>query len=201
MNSFEHLFEPRSIAVVGVSDDPARPASQAVNALLKYGFGGKILPVNPKYGEFQGLKCYPSIGDIDGPIDLVVIGIPAQGVLPVLEACAQKRAPFVVILSGGFRESGAEGITREQRMLAIARESGMRIIGPNCLGLANIHSNVYAAFGSITRAPKLKKGSVSLVTQSGGFGYSIALACAEAGIGFRHVIATGNETEDRKSVV
>jgi acetate---CoA ligase (ADP-forming) len=102
---------------------------------------------------------------------------------------------YVVILSGGFRESGPEGIERERRMLEIAREADMRIIGPNCLGFANIHSNVYAAFGSITREPKLKPGSVSLVTQSGGFGYSIALACAEAGIGFRHVIATGNESD------
>ena len=93
MNSFEHLFEPRSIAVVGVSDDPARPASQAVHALLKHGFGGKIFPVNPKYGEFQGLKCYPSIGAIDGPIDLVVIGVPAQGVLPVLEAACRSACP------------------------------------------------------------------------------------------------------------
>ena len=80
-------------------------------------------------------------------------------------------------------------------MLTIAKQGGMRIIGPNCLGFANIHSGVYAAFGSITREPKLKPGSVSLVTQSGGFGYSIALGCAEAGIGFRHVIATGNESD------
>jgi acetate---CoA ligase (ADP-forming) len=195
MNDFKHLFEPRSIAVVGVSDDAARPASQAVHTLLKHGFAGQIFPINPKYDEFQGLKCYRSISDVDVPIDLAVIGIPAQGVLPVLETCAQKRVPFVVILSGGFRESGPEGIAREQKMLAIARQSGMRIIGPNCLGFANIHSNVYAAFGSITREPKLERGSVSLVTQSGGFGYSIALACAAAGIGFRHVIATGNESD------
>ena len=195
MNDFRYLFEPRSIAVVGVSEDAGRPASQAVHTLMKYGYGGKIFPVNPKYKDFQGLKCFPSIADVDAPIDLVVIGVPAAGVLPVLETCAEKRVPFVVILSGGFRESGPEGVQREQRMLAIARKSGMRIIGPNCLGFANIHSNVYAAFGSITREPKLKPGSVSLVTQSGGFGYSIALACSEAGIGFRHVIATGNESD------
>lgn len=195
MNDFKHLLEPRSIAVVGVSDDSARPASQAVHALMKYGFGGTIFPVNPKYDEFRGLKCYASIADIDAAVDLAVIGIPAQGVLSVLEMCAAKRVRFVVILSGGFRESGAEGIAREQKMLAIARDAGMRIIGPNCLGFANIHSNVYAAFGSITREPKLEAGAVSLVTQSGGFGYSIAIACAEAGIGFRHVIATGNESD------
>jgi acetate---CoA ligase (ADP-forming) len=195
MNTFTHLFEPRSIAVVGVSDDVARPGSQAVRALLRNGYAGTIFPVNPKYGEFEGMKCYPSVVAIPEPVDLVVIGVPAKGVLPVVEECAAKGVAFAVILSGGFRESGPEGVEREQRLLAIARKSGLRIIGPNCLGFANIHSNVYAAFGSITREPKLAPGSLSLVTQSGGFGYSIALACADAGIGFRHVVATGNETD------
>lgn len=192
---FAHLFEPRSIAVVGVSDDAARPGSQAVRALLKNGYAGKIYPVNPKYEAFEGMKCYPSVEAIPEHVDLVVIGVPAQGVQPVLEQCVSRKVGFAVILSGGFRESGPEGIERERRMLETARQSGLRILGPNCLGFANIHSNVYAAFGSITREPKLKKGGVSLVTQSGGFGYSIALACAEAGVGFRHVVATGNESD------
>lgn len=195
MKNFKHLFEPRSIAVVGVSDDIARPGSQAVRALLANGFQGKIFPVNPKYETFEGLKCYGSVSEIEEPVDLVVVGVPAKGVLAVLEASAERGVPFAVVLSGGFRESGAEGIELEQRMLAITRKAGMRIIGPNCLGFANIHASVYAAFGSITREPKLAKGSVSLVTQSGGFGYSLALACTDAGIGFRHVIATGNESD------
>jgi acyl-CoA synthetase (NDP forming) len=195
MKQFERLFEPRSIAVVGVSEDAARPGSQAVHTLLRNGYAGQIFPVNPKYADFQGLKCYPSVAAIDGEVDVVIIGVPARGVLPVIEDCAAKRVPFAVVLSGGFRESGAEGIERQERMLEVARVAGMRIIGPNCLGLANIHSNVYAAFGSITRPPKLASGAVSLVTQSGGFGYSIALACADAGIGFRNVIATGNEAD------
>jgi acetyltransferase len=195
MNKFERLFEPHSIAVIGVSDDAARPGSQTVRALLKNGYAGSIFPINPKYESFEGLKCYRSISDVEHSIDVVVIGIPAQGALAVLEDAAKKKVPFAVILSGGFRETGPEGIAREQKMLAIARGAGMRIIGPNCLGFANIRRNVYAAFGSITREPKLKSGAVSLVTQSGGFGYSIALGCAEAGIGFRHVIATGNESD------
>lgn len=195
MKKFQYLLEPRTIAVVGVSDDVARPGSQAVRALLSNGFQGKIFPVNPKYEQFEGMRCYPSVDAIDEDIDLVVIGVPAGGVIAVMEACARKKVGYVVVLSGGFRESGPEGIERERELLRIAREAGIRMVGPNCLGFANIHSNVYAAFGSITRAPKLEAGSVSLVTQSGGFGYSIALACAEAGIGFRHVIATGNETD------
>lgn len=195
MKKFQYLLEPRTIAVVGVSDDVARPGSQAVRALLANGFEGKIFPVNPKYEQFEGMRCYPSVDAIEEGVDLVVIGVPAGGVIAVMEACARKKVGYVVVLSGGFRESGPEGIERERELLRIAQEAGIRMVGPNCLGLANIHSNVYAAFGSITRAPKLEAGSVSLVTQSGGFGYSIALACAEAGIGFRHVIATGNETD------
>jgi acyl-CoA synthetase (NDP forming) len=195
MSKFKYLLEPRSIAVVGVSDDPARPGAQAVHALMKYGYQGKIFPVNPKYTEFEGMTCYPSIEAIKQPIDLVIIGVPAKGVVSVMEMCAASSVSYVLVLSGGFRESGPEGIERERQLLEIARKSGIRLIGPNCLGFASIHSNVYAAFGSITREPRLIPGSVSLVTQSGGFGYSIALSCAEAGVGFRHVIATGNETD------
>ncbi|MGO4329055.1 acetate--CoA ligase family protein [Cupriavidus sp. 2TAF22] len=195
MSKFKFLFEPRSIAVVGVSDDANRPGSQVVRALVKNGYAGKIYPVNPKYEVFDGHKCFASVLDVEEDVDLVVIGVPAQAAVAVLETCAKKQVKFVVILSGGFRESGPEGIALEQRMLKIAREAGIRILGPNCLGFANIHDGVYAAFGSITREPKLKKGGVSLVTQSGGFGYSIALGCAAAGIGFRHVLATGNESD------
>ena len=195
MKTFEHLFEPRAIAVVGVSDDSARPGTQALRALVKNGFQGRLFPVNPKYEAFDELPCFASVDAIPEAVDLVVIGVPAGGVLAVLESCARKKVGYAVILSGGFRESGPEGIERERRLLEIAQAAGIRLLGPNCLGFANIHAGVYAAFGSITRPPKLQRGSVSLVTQSGGFGYSIALACAEAGIGFRHVIATGNETD------
>ena len=195
MKQFERLFKPRSIAAVGVSEDPVRPASQTVHTLLRNGYAGRIYPVNPKYPEFEGMKCYPSVSAIDGEVDVVVIGVPARGVIAVIEDCVAKGVPYAVVLSGGFRESGPEGVARQARMLEIARASGMRIVGPNCLGLANIHDDVYAGFGSITRPPKQRKGGVSLVTQSGGFGYSIALACWTAGIGFRNVIAVGNEAD------
>jgi acetyltransferase len=195
MKHLERLFEPRSIAVVGVSEDTIRPGSQCVQALLRHGYAGHIYPVNPKYSSFHGLRCYPSVDAIESDVDVAVIGVPASGVLPVVEACAGKRVPFAVVLSGGFRESGAEGIARQERVLACARAAGLRIVGPNCLGLVNVHSNVYAAFGSMTRPPALARGAVSLVTQSGGFGYSLALACAGAGIGFRSIVATGNEAD------
>jgi acetyltransferase len=195
MKQFERLFEPQSIAVVGVSDDPVRPGSQTVHALLRNSYPGRIYPVNPKYTTYEGMKCYPSISAIEDEIDIAVIGVPARGVVGIVEECAAKRVAFAVVPSGGFRESGPEGAVLQDRMVAIARKAGMRIIGPNCLGYVNVHKDVYAGFGSITRPPNLKKGSVSIVTQSGGFGYSIALACQVAGIGFRNVIATGNEAD------
>jgi len=195
MENFKYLLEPRAIAIVGVSEDASRPGAQALRALRANGYAGKLYPVNPKYQEFDGLPCFASVNAIPEDVDLVIIGVPAKAVLPVMQDCASKRVGYALILSGGFRESGEEGIARERRLLEIARNAGIRIVGPNCLGFANIHAGVYAAFGSITREPKLKRGGVSLVTQSGGFGYSIALACAEEDIGFRHVIATGNESD------
>jgi len=195
MNQFQKLFEPRSIAVVGVSEDPIRPGAQTVNALLRNKYPGLIYPINPKYSTYEGMTCYPSISAIEGEIDVAVIGVPARGVVSIVEECAKKGVAFAVVPSGGFRESGPEGAALQDRMVAIARAAGMRIVGPNCLGYVNVHKDVYAGFGSITRPPNLKKGSVSLVTQSGGFGYSIALACEGAGIGFRNVIATGNEAD------
>src|SRR6476660_9254260 len=123
MKQFDRLFNARAIAVVGVSEDPVRPGSQTVHTLLRNGYKGRIFPVNPKYPEFEGMKCYPSIAAIEDEIDVVVIGVPARGVIPVIEECAAKRVPYAVVLSGGFRESGPEGVERQDRMLAIAREA------------------------------------------------------------------------------
>jgi acetate---CoA ligase (ADP-forming) len=195
MGKFDRLFNPRAIAVVGVSEDPVRPGSNVVRALLDHGYRGDIFPVNARYRSHQGLRCYLAIAAIDAEIDLAVIAIPATGVNAVISDCVAKRVPYAVVLSGGFRESGPAGAARQEEMLALAASSGLRIVGPNCLGLVNVHEKVYAAFGSMTRPPRLAPGPVSLVTQSGGFGYSVAIACAESGLGFRLVIATGNEAD------
>ncbi|HKA40461.1 MAG TPA: acetate--CoA ligase family protein [Burkholderiales bacterium] len=195
MAKLDRLFSPRAIAVVGASEDPVRPGSNVVRALLDHGYRGGIFPVNPRYREHQGLRCYPELAAIDAEIDLVVIAIPAAGVNAVIADSVAKRVPYAVVLGGGFRESGPDGAALQDAMLARAAQTGLRIVGPNCLGLVNVHEKVYAAFGSMTRPPRLKPGPVSLVTQSGGFGYSVAISCAEAGLGFRLLVATGNEAD------
>ncbi|MES2564925.1 MAG: acetate--CoA ligase family protein [Pseudomonadota bacterium] len=192
---FDRLFNPRAIAVIGATPDPARPGGQCIHALQEYGYAGGIYPVNPKYDDVGGARCYASLSDIGEPVDIAVIALPAAAAVNMVKTCGEHGIPYVVVLGGGFRESGAEGAGLQAQMLAHARAHGTRIVGPNCLGISNIHQRVFAAFGSLARAPLHKPGPVSMVMQSGGFGNSLSFRCAEAGIGFRIMIASGNEAD------
>jgi acetyltransferase len=195
MHAFQRLFDPRAIAVVGATEDPARTGGQAVAALRNNGFGGRVFPVNPRVREVAGFRCHPSLEKIHEAIDVAVIALPAAAVIDVVAQCGELGIPFAVVLGAGFREAGPEGRAREDALVATAREHGVRLIGPNCLGVANVHSRAFAAFGSLTREPLLAPGPVSMVMQSGGFGNTLAFRCREAGIGFRLMIASGNEAD------
>lgn len=189
------MFSPRGIAIVGANQDLSKPGRQTVLALERHGYRGMIYPVNPKYEEIGGKKCYRSIADIDGPVDVAVVALPAQHVPEVISQCAQKGIGFAVVVGGGFREVGPEGAALERRMLEEAKAGGVRIIGPNCLGYKNVYEGVFASWGSITRPPDLMPGPVSAVIQSGGYGNGMVIQCAYAGIGFRYVIASGSESD------
>ena len=195
MKDFELLFTPRAIAIIGASPDFNRPGGQTMQVLTERGYRGGIYPVNPKYEAIANHRCYASIQAVPQPCDVAVIALPAAQVPDVVKACGEHGVRFAVVLGGGFREGGDEGRALEQRMLEHARTHGLRIIGPNCLGLVNIHAQAYAAFGSLTRPPFLRTGAVSAIIQSGGFGNSLVIRCAAAGIGFRYVVASGNEVD------
>jgi acetyltransferase len=195
MSLSPYLLSPRGIAIVGASGDITRFGGQTVRALNTSGYAGGIYPVNPKYAEIDGRRSYASVSAIDGPCDLAVIALPAAHVAGVVAECARKGIGHAVVLGGGFREIGPEGERLEQEMLAAARAGGVRLIGPNCIGLVNVHAHVVAAFGSLTRPPKLQPGGVSVAVQSGGFGMSVVIQAAMAGVGFRHVVATGSESD------
>jgi acetate---CoA ligase (ADP-forming) len=192
---FTRMFNPRGIAIVGANTDLTRPGRQTVLALERHGYKGGVYPVNPKYDEIGGRKCVRSLADIDGPCDVAVVALPAAHVPDVIEQCGRKSIGFAVVLGGGFREAGPEGTILERRMLDAARAGGVRIIGPNCLGFANIHDRVFASFGSITRPPDLEPGPVSALIQSGGYGNSIIIQAGQAGIGFRYLVASGAESD------
>ena len=195
MTQFERLFDPRGIAVIGASADPTRAGGQTVDALARYGFPGRVYPVNPRYREIGPWRCYAAPEEIDGACDIAVIALPAAQVPEMVARCARLGIPYAIVLSGGFRETGPDGRARERAMVQAAREHGMRILGPNCLGLVSTANRVYAAFGSLVREPKLEPGPVSAVLQSGGFGNSLVIRCALAGVGFRNVVMSGNEAD------
>jgi len=195
MPALDGLFHPRGVAIVGASGDLSRGGGQPLKALLDLGYAGAVYPVNPKYPTLGGVRCFPSLEAIDGLCDLAVIALPAAAAINAVRECGAKHIGFAVIYGGGFREAGEEGKTRERALLDVARAGGVRLIGPNCLGVVNIPDRVYAAFGSMTRTPVLPAGNVSMVYQSGGFGQSLALRCAAAGAGFRYLAASGNEVD------
>jgi acetate---CoA ligase (ADP-forming) len=195
MSQFERLFHPRGIAVIGASADATRAGGQTVDALARHGYAGAVYPVNPRYREIGAWRCYASPEEIEGACDIAVIALPAAQVPDMVERCARHGIAYGIVLGGGFRETGVEGEARERAMVACARAHGMRLIGPNCLGLVNTESKVYAAFGSLVREPTLVPGPVSAVLQSGGFGNSLVIRCALAGVGFRNVVMSGNEAD------
>ncbi len=189
------LFNPRGIAIVGASAEHTRPGAQALHALRERGYAGNVYPVNAKYSELGGYRCFASLEEVGPDCDLVVIALPAASVVQVIDQCGRKGIRNAVVLSGGFREAGGEGMGQEAAMLQVARAHGVRILGPNCLGMVNVHANVFAAFGSLTRKPEWQPGGVSAVLQSGGFGVSMVIRCALAGARFRYLVASGNESD------
>ena len=193
MHALSHLFEPRGVAIVGASADLTRIGGQPVRALNRFGFRGKVYPVNPKYQEVDGLRCYPSVAEIDGPCDVALIAVPASAAVEAVRCCGAAGIPFCTVLTAGFRETGAEGRALEEQLRQAAREAGTRLIGPNCQGLLNFSNRLYAGFGSIFQEPDLLEGTMSLVTQSGGFGFSVLLSLCQRGVGFRLGLSTGNE--------
>jgi acyl-CoA synthetase (NDP forming) len=188
------LFNPRAVAIVGASSSGV--GGQTFRAMTKNGFAGNIYPVNPRYEKIEDVTCYPSITAIPKPCDLAVVVVSSNRVLNVIDECGIAGVSFVVILSGGFREIGESGAALEHEILASARRAGIRIIGPNCLGLMNVATRMYAGFGTAFQNPTLRGGPLALVSQSGGVGFGIiANAAAALGMGFDYIVSTGNEAD------
>jgi acyl-CoA synthetase (NDP forming) len=192
---FTRLFNPRAIAVVGASADPQRIGGQPVRILQDTGYRGAIYPVNPKYTEAHGLRCYPDLASLPRPCDLALVAVNAAAVPPVVRECGRAGIPFAVVFSAGFRETGAAGAELEQELRAAAREANVRVVGPNCIGIMNLNDRVYCGFGAGFANPDLKTGPVAFVSQSGGFAFSVVGLADFEGIGFNYVVSAGNEAD------
>ncbi len=189
------FFAPRSIAVVGASDDPSRIGGRPVDFCKAAGFSGPIYPVNPTRETVQGLKAWPDIASIPGPVDLAILAILASRIPETLEACGAKGVRAAVIFSAGFSEVGAEGAAAQARMLEIAGRHGMRLLGPNCLGFYDAASGVCATFSSGLEGGMPLRGRIGLITQSGAYGTHLLSMAKARRLGVAAWVSTGNEAD------
>ena len=173
--SLKALFSPKGIAIVGASRKDESPGKGILKNLLEGEFLGKVFPVNPKAEEIMGIRCYSSVKEIDEQLDLAFIAIPRDLVLPAIEECAEKGIKAVVVISAGFKEVDEEGAELEDKLASVAREHGMALLGPNCLGVINTHEQTKLNGTFADQIPR--KGNVSFISQSGAVGvYALEFA-------------------------
>ncbi|MGC8810105.1 MAG: acetate--CoA ligase family protein [bacterium] len=185
----KYLFEPRTVAVIGAARDPQKIGYKILANILAGGYPGKVFPINPQNGEILGLKAYTNIEEVQEPIDLATIVIPAHFVFDAVRSCAQKKVKFLSIISSGFSEVG--NFEEEKRIVSFAREQGMRILGPNIFGIYSAAVSLNATFGSAHIVP----GKVAIITQSGALGIAMIGKTAAENIGLSAIISVGNKAD------
>ncbi|MCE5194987.1 MAG: acetate--CoA ligase family protein [Nitrospiraceae bacterium] len=187
----ETLFNPKAIAVIGASRDPQKVGHAVLKNLIRFNYAGRIFPINPSAGEIEGIKTFPSVSAIREKIDLAVVTVPSHSVPDVLKDCAKADINTVVIISSGFKESGTEGMKLEKKIKEISAEHGIRMLGPNCLGVINTLNNMNATFS----AGMLPSGRIAFFSQSGALGIAILDWAIGNKIGFSKFISLGNKTD------
>jgi acetyl coenzyme A synthetase (ADP forming)-like protein len=187
------IFRPRSVAVIGASRRPGSIGAAIFRNLLEHGFEGPVYPVNPSARAVHSVLAYASVADIPGDVDLGVIAIPARDTLAAVEECGRKGVRGVVVITAGFKETGAEGAEQEVALRDVARKYGMRLVGPNCLGVLNTESGVHL---DATFAPAWPPaGQVAFSSQSGALGLAILETAGALGLGISHFASVGNKAD------
>lgn len=187
----EGFFNPGSVAIVGASREEGKTGHSIISNIIKYGFPGKIYPVNPKASEIMGLTSYPNLISIEGDIDLAVIVIPPKFILDTIDECAKKGVKSAIIISAGFKETGGEGRRLETELVNKARGYGIRLLGPNCLGLIDTGSMLNASFA----AGMPPKGRIAFFSQSGALCTAILDWAVGNNVGFSKFISLGNKAD------
>ncbi|MBN2822747.1 MAG: acetate--CoA ligase family protein [Coriobacteriia bacterium] len=187
----DEFFSPRSVAVIGVSRDEDKVGHIVFDNLRAGGFAGDLYPVNPGADEIHGVTCYPSVTAIDGDIDLAVIVVPPRFTEGAMRECGEKQIPAVIVITAGFKETGPAGAAMERALVDTAREFGIRLLGPNCLGLISAHSSLNASFAVTMPTP----GSISFMSQSGALGTAVLDWTAGEGIGLADFVSLGNKAD------
>jgi acetate---CoA ligase (ADP-forming) len=189
------LLQPRSIAMIGASNNPARIGGMPLDLLRHFEFEGDVYPVNPKYDDVFGYRCYPDIESLPEAPDLAVLAIGAPDVTAMLRRCHARGVKAAIVYAAGFAEMGGDGLALQEELERFAQESGMVVAGPNCMGFANLNSKAFTAFATVFKnvPPQTGVGRASLVTQSGNVCSTIFALMRQLGIEASHFINTGNE--------
>jgi acyl-CoA synthetase (NDP forming) len=188
------LLDPRSIAIIGASADRKRLGGVALDHLVDFGYGGAVYPINPKYQEIHGLRCYPDIDSLPQTPDVAVLAVGVDLVLPALHRCHANGVRAAIVYASGYAEAGEQGAGKQRELEHFAKKTGMLICGPNCMGLANMNTRAITAFATLLKDyPPKAPGSIALVTQSGNMSAVIYAAGCERGVRFSQFINTGNE--------
>lgn len=189
---FRPIFSPTSVAVVGVSRDLSKSGSRYFTALVKAGYMGKLYPVNPREETFAGFKCYPAVSAIPGPVEYVIISVPIQQIVGVIDDCVRAKVRAIQMFTAGFKETGgAEGKAIERQIVDKARSVGCRIIGPNCIGIVNPSAKI--PYGPVSF--RAEPGGFGFISQSGGHGSGIVSAATSRGIGLSKGVSFGNASD------
>ena len=194
-HSLDALLRPASVAVIGASSDPTRIGGRPIRYLRDARYGGRIYPVNPRHAEVQGLTAFRRIADVPEAPDLAIVAVPAPSVVETVEACAARGVRAALVFSAGFAEMGADGRRQQDRLGAVAAGTGMRIVGPNCLGVYNSELGAFATFSSTLEDGFPTPGGVALVSQSGAYGSHLSLLARKRNIDIRYWVTTGNEVD------
>ena len=194
----QKLFYPKAVAIIGASKDPAKTGGRPIAQNRDLGFAGRIYPVNPGAAEVQGWKAYPTVQEIPDELDCAIIAVPAAAVPDALAGCAEKRVPLAIVLSSGFAEYSDEGRHAQDRLVAIARSGGVRLLGPNTMGGISLDGAFSATFTSLAQQGTEgwpPRGNVSVVSQSGAVGTQILVLLRDRGIGVAKWVSTGNQCD------
>jgi acyl-CoA synthetase (NDP forming) len=195
LHSLKNVFCPDGIAVIGASATPDKIGAVPVAMLRRFGYAGRIFPVNPNASQIQGLKSYPGLAAIDEQVDLAILAVPSAMAYQALEEARAGQVKSAVVFTSGYAETGDAGSGEQARLAALAAAKGIRLLGPNCLGFINVRDNVYATFSPAPGSGAVGAGSIGMVSQSGAFGGYAYTMVRERGLGLSYWISTGNEAD------
>ena len=196
MSRLQAALDPKSIAVIGASDNPNKVGGRPVHYLDKFGFKGKIYPINPSRPEIQGHTSYASLADLPEAPEMAIVAVAGDNAIGVVEDCAARGVKIAVVMASGFGEvDPIEGKAKERRMVEVAHRAGMRIVGPNSQGLANFGTGAIASFSTMFTEFDQASGHVAMLSQSGALSTVPVGFLRQKGIGVRHSHATGNDSD------